>query len=159
VKKIDKAYRLSSSKRRRFRRTAEILWFSARLDPWNDHRLMIPKECPLARIPNFPITTQSPRGEGWEGVIIFGCGFAALCPLGFHILILSASVTGQPRLYCGYFFKELGRPVRIENPAGAMPAQFFGGGLGRLFALFDFLNHGGYQFRGNQGMAAHGMNL
>jgi len=43
------------------------IWFSARLDPGKDHRLMIPKECPLARSPTFPITTQLTRGEGKGG--------------------------------------------------------------------------------------------
>ncbi|MDH4266577.1 MAG: hypothetical protein OEW45_13145, partial [Deltaproteobacteria bacterium] len=51
--------RLLSANERRIRRASEILGFSARLDPWKDHRLMIPKECPLARTPNLQITAQS----------------------------------------------------------------------------------------------------
>jgi len=55
---------LLSANKRRMRRASEILGFSSRLDLWKDHRLMIPKECPLARTPNLLITTQPPRGEG-----------------------------------------------------------------------------------------------
>jgi len=56
---------LLSVNERRIRRAPEILGFSARLDPWKDHRLMIPKECPLARTPNLLITTQPPdEGRG-----------------------------------------------------------------------------------------------
>ena len=54
---------LLSENERRIRRAAEILGFSARHDPWKDHRLMIPKECPLARTPTLPMATQPPWGE------------------------------------------------------------------------------------------------
>ena len=60
---------LLSANERRIRRAAEILGFSSRLDPRKDHRLMIPKECPLARTINLLITTQPLRGggRGWGG--------------------------------------------------------------------------------------------
>jgi hypothetical protein len=53
-----------SAKERRFRRLAEGLGFLARLSQWKNHRLMIPREYPLARTADFPITTQSLRGGG-----------------------------------------------------------------------------------------------
>jgi len=71
VMEIFKSYRLVSAKGRRIRRAAEILWLAARLDPWNAHRFMIPKECPLARTPNFLIRTQPLEGEGKGGGEIY----------------------------------------------------------------------------------------
>ena len=67
-KKIFKAHRLLSAKERRIRRAAEILGSSARLNRWKDRRLMIPKECPLARIPNSLILEQPLKREGSEDV-------------------------------------------------------------------------------------------
>jgi hypothetical protein len=42
------------------------IWFSVRPNPWKDHCLIIPRECPSARVFRFRnCDTVSSGGEGW----------------------------------------------------------------------------------------------